>query len=299
MTQQDFIIYAADSTSTSPTNCRINIWYTVDSPYRIQGISVPVQDINGNSTVEYLQQIKEITLPVAGDGNKTLKIVERSLQKGIALDFYFFKVEEVTIVNTVPTTLPNSTVIFSPGFVGLTYIGSNYNVLAGSIEEQQQSAYIFQSDRAALSTLEVSSSLGPLNLRALQTGTALKAHVQDSNYEDSGWIGARYEGSKTSKNNYGDIEPTIQGTAFQASYFSPNISGSTIASQSIADMVFKEYLYTGNTIEPVSGSRVFNINKNKIEGVQNGTLLTQDSNKLLFIRYIPGSGSLVYSSSLI
>jgi hypothetical protein len=297
MTQTEFIYYA--SAKIEPGKGRIYIWYTETIPYTIQGLAVPVEDVNGISVLAYLQQVREITLPVAGDGAKILKITDQSLQRGNGIDFYFFLVEEQVILVTTPPVVANGAVVFSPGFLGLTFIGSDYNVLAGSIEKQQQSSYIFQSDRAALSTLGVSSSLGPLNLKALQAGTALKAYVQDSNYDDSGWIRARYEGSKTSKDNYGDLEPTIQGTAFQASYFSPSISGSTIASQSKADMVFKEYLYTGNTIEPVSESRIFNINKNKIEGVQNGTLLTQDSSRLLFIKYIPGSGSLVYSSSLI
>lgn len=296
MNQLEFIYFSSQTIKVGEGT--IYIWYTQDLPYRIQGISVPVQDANGTDISAYLAQVDDITLPVAGDGVKILEITGRSIHQAININFYFFNVKEQIITDTNPQNQVG-VAIFSPGFLGLAFIGSDYNVLAGSIEEQQQSAYIFQSDRAALSTLGVSSSLGPLNLKALQAGTALKAYVQDSNYEDSGWIGARYEGTKTSKNNYGDLEPTIQGTAFQASYFSPNISGSTIASQSKTEMVFKEYLFTGNTIEPVSGSRVFNINKNKIEGVQNGTLLTQDSSKLFFVRYTPGSGSLVYSSSLI
>lgn len=297
MTQQDFLYYA--STNIEPGDGTIYIWYTENIPYTIQGLAVPVEDKKGISVLAYLQQVKEITLQVAGDGAKILRITDQSLQRGNGIDFYFFLVEEQAILTTAPPTVANGAVVFSPGFLGLTFIGSDYNVLAGSIDKQQQSAYIFQSDRAALSTLGVSSSLGPLNLKALQAGTALKAYVQDSNYDDSGWIRARYEGSKTSKDNYGDLEPTIQGTAFQASYFSPSISGSIIASQNKTDMVFKEYLYTGNTLEPVSGSRIFNINKNKIEGVQNGTLLTQNSNKLFYVQYREGSGSMVYSSSLI
>lgn len=297
MNQLDFIYYA--SLSIKPGGGTIYIWYTETAPYTIKGLAVPVQDANGTDVSAYLAQVSELTLPVAGDGVKILTITDKSIHQGSGLNFYFLLVKQQEIQNTSPAKQVAAAVIFSPGFLGLTFIGSDYNVLAGSIEKQQQSSYIFQSDRAALSTLGVSSSLGPLNLKALQAGTALKAYVQDSNYDDSGWIRARYEGSKTSKDNYGDLEPTIQGTAFQASYFSPSISGSTIASQSRTEMVFKEYLYTGNTIEPVSGSRIFNINKNKIEGVQDGTLLTQDSSRLLFIRYTAGSGSLVYSSSLI
>lgn len=252
MTQEDFLIVAARSGSTNPTDPRINIWYTVEAPYTIKGISVPVIDGQGNSTLQYLQQVEEITLPVAGDGNKTFKIIERSLQRGEVLDFYFFNVTELTITNTVPTTIPDASIIFSPGFVGLEFVGSDYNVLAGSIQDQRESTYIFQSDRYTIRSTGTGVSLAPLNFNALQQGTALKAHVQDSNYDDTGWTKARYEGTTTDRLDYGEVDPAIQGNTFKGEYFPSSRTDQEIKNYwgSTAELPFKDYLFTGNADTP-------------------------------------------------
>lgn len=252
MTQDDFLIVAARSGSTNPTDPRINIWYTVEAPYMIQGISVPILDANGNSTTQYLQQITEITLPVAGDGNKTLIIREKSFQKGEVLDFYFFKVEELPILNKIPDTVTAASVIFSPGFIGLEFVGSDYNVLAGSIEDQRQSSYIFQSDRYTIRNTGTGVSLAPLNFDALKAGTALKAKVQDSNYDDTGWTKARYEGTTTDRLDYGEVDPAIQGNVFKGEYFPSSRTDLEIETYwaSTAELPFKDYLFTGNVDTP-------------------------------------------------
>jgi hypothetical protein len=252
MTQEDFLIVAARSGSTNPTDPRINIWYTVEAPYMIQGISVPILDANGNSTTQYLQQITEITLPVAGDGNKTLKITERSLQRGEVLNFYFFNVKELPIVNRIPTDVPAASVIFTPGFIGLEFVGSDYNVLAGSIEDQRQSSYIFQSDRYTIRNTGTGVSLAPLNFDALKAGTALKAKVQDSNYDDTGWTKARYEGTTTDRLDYGEVDPAIQGNVFKGEYFPSSRTDQEIKNYwgSTAELPFKDYLFTGNADTP-------------------------------------------------
>lgn len=301
MTQQDFLYYATKKVKTGANGGGIiYIWYTETLPPTIQGLAVPVEDATGVSVLAYLQQVDEITLPVAGDGVRILKIKSRSLQQGDFLNFYFFEVDEQIITTLTPIQQVNQVVVFSPGFLGLTFIGSNYNVLAGSIEEQRQSEYIFQSDRATIrTTTNGSASLAPLNYEALKAGTALNAYVQDSNYSDTGWTDARYEGTKTSRLTYGDVEPLAQGSAFMASFYNNSISGSVILSQSVADIIYKEYLYAGNTLEPVSGSTIFTLDRNRVQGVQEGKLFVKDSQKFLHVKYIPGSGSTVYSSSLI
>ncbi len=70
MTQQEFLLY----TKLYPN--RVNVWYSDTAPFIIQGISIPVLTPSPNSVniSGYLQQAKQITIPLTSGGSTTVNI---------------------------------------------------------------------------------------------------------------------------------------------------------------------------------------------------------------------------------
>jgi len=238
MTQQDFLNIAEIYPDT------LNVWYTDLNV--ILGLTVPV--LTATSPAEdilpILQQVETITLPVNGTDSVVLNILTRSIQSvivaGVLKQYYFFTVTP-TQIGTAETVITNGQVIFEPGYSGVAFIASGYDVLEGSVEDQRVSAYIMKAEETNRS---IQYPLLPGNIDALQNNTAERSNTQDSNYSTTGWIRGRYDGTKTDRYNYGTIDPAITGKIFNGSYFANNVTDGMIQSQSATDTIYENYFYS-------------------------------------------------------
>jgi hypothetical protein len=215
MTQEEFLLVASQATYG------INIWVTETEPYTVLGLTVPVYDLELTYVQAYLEQLEQIILPVDETLTVTLTVVESSLQTSNGFTYFFFIVEPQVISTIGDNAVPSGVVLLLPGVEAATFNSSPYNVLQGNAETQQQSSYI------------------------LQAGSTTRAYVQDSLLSDTGWINARYEGSKTNSTNYGTIEAAVLGSSFEGSYYVPSMTDSQVVSQSISNPIYTTYLHTG------------------------------------------------------
>lgn len=215
MTQQEFLLVAA----TAPN--QINIWVTETEPHVVQGLTVPVYDLDAAYVEIYLQQLDQIILPVDETVIVTLNILQASIQNSAGYTYYFFTVENQTVSTIGDNRVPTGSVILIPGVEAAAFNQSPYNVLQGNAEAPQQSQYI---DQANSNT---------------------RAFIQDSLYADTGWINARYEGTKTNKLNYKTIEAAVLGSSFEGIYYVASLTDSQVLSQSINNPIYTNYLHTG------------------------------------------------------
>ena len=103
-----------------------------------------------------------------------------------------------------------------------------------------------QSDRYKIGTNANPNYTGPLNIEELTSGSATLAQVQDSNYSDTGWTSARYNGTKTTRIEYKAAEPALTGRFFEAAEYP---SGSTVAQInyqiSSSQVTYTNHFYAG------------------------------------------------------
>lgn len=220
MTQQEFLLVAA----TAPY--QVNIWVTETEPYIVQGLTVPVYDLDAIYVETYLQQLEQIILPIDETLTITLNILQASIQNSAGYTYYFYTVENQTVSTIGDNRVPTGSVILIPGVEAAEFNQSPYNILQGTAETAQQSQYIYQAN------------------------SSTRAFVQDSLYANTGWINARYEGTKTNKLNYSTIEAAVVGSAFEGIYYVPSLTDSQVQSQSISNPLYVDYLHTGTEALP-------------------------------------------------
>jgi hypothetical protein len=248
MTQEEFFAY----TQLHPD--QVNIWYgTGGPPYTLKAITVPVLDSNTppQDRSRLLENVQQITLPLSTGDNVTVNItsVTQAQSPGTSVmpvtRYYFYNIEPLTLPNIGNIGIAAGALVFSPSLDAFDFADSPYNILEGSIELSRQSSYIMEADRYKIGTLANPTYTGPLNIEELISGSATKADVQDSNYTTTGWINARYEGSKTDRIDYLS-EPAISGKFFEASEFPSGSTSSEINYLITSNqVVYKEYFFAG------------------------------------------------------
>jgi hypothetical protein len=248
MTQEEFFAY----TQLHPD--QVNIWYgTGGPPYTLKAITVPVLDSNTppQDRSRLLENVQQITIPLSTGDNVTVNItsVTQAQSPGTSVmpvtRYYFYNIEPLTLPNIGNIGIAGGALVFSPSLDAFDFADSPYNILEGSIELSRQSSYIMEADRYKIGTLANPTYTGPLNIEELISGSATKADVQDSNYTTTGWINARYEGSKTDRIDYLS-EPAISGKFFEASEFPSGSTSSEINYLITSNqVVYKEYFFAG------------------------------------------------------
>lgn len=129
-------------------------------------------------------------------------------------------------------------VIVEPINSPVSFLYNDYNILIGNVQESRSSQYISVSDRAA-------SSLSPINLSSILADVAIKATIQDSNYSSTGWVNARYNGTRlTSLGNHG-ADPFLQGTFFEGAFFGKDVDDLYISEIAPSDLDIKQYFFSG------------------------------------------------------
>lgn len=87
-----------------------------------------------------------------------------------------------------------------------------------------------------------------------QTPYANYAPVQDSNYTSTGFINARYNGTKTGEEDFSGIAPAVAAKPLQAAIYRAEEDNGFICSQSLSDRDLVEVLFEGPTEFPETSS---------------------------------------------
>ena len=249
MTQAEFIAYA----QITPNQAQVNIWYTDTAPYIIKGITIPTVNILGQNITAFLDQVQQVVVPISIAGltqDITLDIQTRQAYYTPGGNFYYFDVTplEVTSITTGAFTGISAEVSLSPAIDSNIFNESPYNVLQGLVENTRKSDYIMFSDRYKVGIAGLPGYTGPTNIDLLLSGSASLADVQDSLYTDTGWVNARYSGTKTDSTDY-HSDSAVTGKIFQAAQYPYNTSTPDISSiqyqVSSSTVVYSDYFYTG------------------------------------------------------
>lgn len=203
-----------------------------------------------NPITDILLQIERAELIIAGQ-RIILEVINRSAHQGAGNNPYiYFDVLNVKFVvpnytDTEDTTVDLGTlpVTFTPILLGTKFEYDDYNPLISNAILNRTSNRLMSSDRNE-------TTINPQNIDSLLSTSASKAQVIDSLYYDTGWSNARYEGSQTSANDFGGIEPAILGRSFKGEVYSVSISNQLICSQSVGERVIEELIHNGPDLLP-------------------------------------------------
>jgi len=219
LTQEEFLLIAENFTD------QVNIWCTLDTPTRVLGLTVPLQDLDGNDLTQTLQQVSRITLPVDTDTRQSveLQITSRTIKGQTPNRYYFFTVltkdVDVLVSPKINEGIPTAEVLFTPDIRGGNFFTGNYNVVINTVQESRPSEYISASN------------------------SAIPANIQDSLYSDTGWVNARYNGTPTDRDTYASIDPAILGKSFEATYFPISLLDTEIQSIDVTERIYSEYFH--------------------------------------------------------
>ena len=220
-----------------------------DGLYRVDAVAIL---IDGN--LEQLQQATSISTIIPSSGQIVTILVEsipsRVVERGRIGDFFMYYI----------LTSGQGPVIYNPTIGGQTapvngetyfpevsiepvtatgaYSYNTYNPLIGNSIIDRESSYLVHCDRG---TTTETTKTNPVNIFSIISDQAVRANVQDSLYSDTGWSNGRYEGSKTTAQGYGGIDPTITGISFTGAYYPITLTDTDITTATIDTRVIQEY----------------------------------------------------------
>ena len=186
----------------------------------VQAVNVSTTTCDGVSTGEALSDIDTLILNISGtEYNVT---VLNSIPKS---GYYTLVIIPFAVSST--TSIGSCTLTYLlPGVTEVGFNNSDYNaVISNAVDVRRAETQIFDVDRRSNLSL-------PSNLTAILSGSAIAAEVQDSFYSDTGLIRARYEGTKTTKDDYSGVSPTLNVVTFTGAIYDANTSINSICSQS-------------------------------------------------------------------
>lgn len=249
-----------------PANEGISLLFNADN--EVVAITISKTGCGNFNYAASLIQLESITI------DNTQLFVTNTIPYG---DYYYFEVVPTVLSPTGPSIGIGCTpVIFNPFAQGQSFTYNDYNALLGNSEESRRADLIYEVDY----TSAVSGSIVPSNLIAILSGSAVRAEVQQSNYESFGFTSGRYTGAKTSITDYG-VSSAIAGTPFEAALYLSSSAANLICSQSLTDRKVAEYIFTGNEEFPIIGSRLFSFEGNKIIPVRNRKVWVRSTEEVL------------------
>lgn len=235
--------------------------------YTIKDCSVTVLSENRRLTdqemVTLLQQIESIAIVFTNTGNGSRdKVIIPIRNKAYypnrgEVSFFFFNTEPTPInsslLNTISEVSSNTidtyleevkdeyddiNILFEPFIPSLQYAFSEFNPIIGNAINARSSTYIVESDRGV-------DSLTPSNFNAISSGSASPAQLQDSLYSLTGWSNSRYGGTKTDKQSYNNLSPSLNGSLFEGEQFTEISTTDIICGFNYQDRVFSSFIFTG------------------------------------------------------
>ena len=228
---------------------KVNIAYTGS---RIESIAVRIE----NNNLIQLQQATAIILK-APEAGTTLNISLENSQVPIRTvnreqvgNYYLYSFVEQS-QQPIMTAIPSPTgtpaleqyfteVVLLPSVEDGIFQGSVYDTLVNNSMNNRLSTYIQISDRSQT----LGNTTNPVNLPSILIENALPASIQDSNYSNTGWKNGRYDGSITTGNTFGQIDPVIGGRLFEGEEYSIQALDSDILNLPDSERIYREYIHS-------------------------------------------------------
>ena len=257
MTEAAFIaahLVTTGDNINNANNVNVNYDEVVSGTGTITGFTVTTLAEPTSTVVDLfvvLQRATRVTFTLNG-ALYTLPITskEQYLRPTPYNSFFYFKVNPSVTFATADlppgidvTPVKGVLVSVTPFLTDLEFEYGEYNALIGNATLIRRSKISVESDRGE-------STTRPTNFDAIISGSATKAEIQDSNYTTTGWIGARYNGTKTTTSTYGGVSPAVTGRSFDGEIYRSGSVTTTICSASLADRVIKPLFFSGNTTFP-------------------------------------------------
>ena len=220
------------------------------SNHTIQAINVPFESANDIDVQESLQQLTKITLKLK-DGHETATQIQATIKSKTRKTGYFFlQLNEVQFLDEggnfvsqsfghtaygsyynnslfssdgrlstdplnkgsfseIPSPTQDETVLLNPFVVG-SFTNTDFEPLISNATNIKEISSKFKVDRKE-------DQANPKNFNAIISRNAELADVQESNYEDSGIVNARYTGTKLTNNDIEGDEPLQTFIQFEGS----------------------------------------------------------------------------------
>lgn len=215
MTLDQFANYA-------PVPGGINLYY---SESVISAINISSEDCEGRNVASSLQELTSLTVTVE-ETSYILQVINSKAKD----NYYNYVIDPIVLPSVQDTLCTDSQLVPNPGKG--TFNISEYNATLNNYTDNTSTSYIYDVDRTQLSAT-------PINYNAILNGTATPAEFQELNYSSVGIINSRYEGAKTTADEYG-ISPAFAGVLVEGAVYSPSQTAGFICSQSISDRTVEE-----------------------------------------------------------
>lgn len=215
-------------------------------------ISTVACNTSGGQNITELAEVAT-SITVELEGNK----YTRSVYQSIPYDgYYYFDLAPIVFQHEGDLTDIDSCVIGTGAFTLINgtvpegdFQNSDYDILTNNVQfiEEREGAYKVEYERFAAS---------PSNLYNILSGSATNAQLQDFNYNATGIVRGRYDGSISSGDEYNGIPSALNLTSFQGATYDVSPASSSvelrnkennfICSQSFSERPIKEYYFTTN-----------------------------------------------------
>lgn len=274
--------------------------------------TVTVDDIAvviGTSDLAELQEATSITFKIPGQGvTHTINVQNsinptRVVERGaVGSRYYLYSIrtpEQRPVISAPGSSQENyvTEVSIEPTVSTGVYEYNVYNAIIGNSIGDRESSYRVDCDRSITTK---STKTNPTNIFNILDDIASPAQVQDSLYSDTGWINARYEGTKLSPSNNSGTDPVLQGTFFEAAYFASGTFDATINNILETSLDFKQYLSSGKISPPEydinDPAKVFSIEGTVVQLAEKGRLRVKEIGNII---NIDSTGSLAPSTVVV
>lgn len=256
----------------------------------IQAINVPFESDNGVNVQESLQQLDKITLNLKNGHEGATKIEATIKNKTRKSGYFFLQLDEVNFLDDsednvsasylesfmgdtlqvsssygrkvsdplnigsfaeIPTAQSDEAVLLNPFIVG-SFTNTDFEPLISNATEVKETTHRFKVDR-------FEDQANPKNLTAILNRNAERAEVQDSNYEDTGIINARYAGTKLTGNDIAGNEPLQSFLRFDGSQHDDGADDNTIKNISAQERTIEQFFFnvTSSLVQENSETNTF------------------------------------------
>ena len=253
MTLEQFKYIISDGQILDSVTRQVNILY---NNTKIQAIAVRIE----SSNLPQLQQATNIVLKAPSAGTTlnislvSSQVPVRTVNREIVGQYYLYNIveeDQQPEMTTVPSPSGSplvenyfTEVIILPQTGDGIFKTGEYNVLINNISINRMSNYIQISDR----TYSTGSNTNPGNLPDILADNAILATIQDSLYNDTGWVNARYEGTSTTEVTFGNVQPALTGGSFKGTFYA--LSTPDTAIFSATERSYVDYFVAGRTQLP-------------------------------------------------
>lgn len=217
------------------------IIFYYDTATTTSGANISTVTEGGANIANTLKNLRTLTIDLKFSGD--IRRYTFDIATTVSLDGYYH------LVFTEPVTLGGNfdsgiiyNIEFSPAVSDLNFDKSDYDALKNNASANNTTSYIYDVDRS-----KYSNDLLPVNYQSIMSGSASPAQFQELNYSSKGILSSRYEGAKTSKEQYG-VVPAIAGNAFEAAVYSSELDTGSICGLSIEERNIEEYIYAPNLL---------------------------------------------------